>query len=167
MTDTVNTALRSRMMAGIRGKNTGPEMLVRKALHARGFRFRLHSKDLPGKPDLVLAKYHAAIFIHGCFWHGHDCPLFRLPGTRSEFWQKKIDETRTRDFRAIETLTSSGWRSFIIWECALRGSGTASLLRTFDTVCDWIRSGAATGQIRRPNHVRSRQIKFMPDMKQN
>jgi DNA mismatch endonuclease (patch repair protein) len=151
MTDIVDAAKRSRMMAGIRNKNTAPEMLVRKALHARGFRFRLHLKDLPGKPDLVLPKYHAAVFIHGCFWHGHDCPLFRLPKTRPEFWAKKIDGNRVRDLRTIDALTSSGWRSFIIWECSLRGQGSASLQRTFDTVSDWIRSDSVRGQIQRPH----------------
>ena len=90
MADVVDRKTRSRMMSGIRGKNTRPELLIRKGLHARGFRFRLHDKRLPGKPDLVLPKYSAVIFVHGCFWHGHDCHLFKWPQSRREFWRKKI-----------------------------------------------------------------------------
>jgi DNA mismatch endonuclease, patch repair protein len=90
MTDIVDSATRSRMMSGIRGKHTRPERMIRSALHRRGFRFRLHG-NLPGKPDLVLSRYHAVIFVHGCFWHGHECDLFRWPGTRKKFWREKIE----------------------------------------------------------------------------
>jgi DNA mismatch endonuclease, patch repair protein len=97
MADIVPKAKRSEMMAGIRGKNTRPEMLVRRALHAHGYRFRLHRKDLPGKPDIVLPKYRAVIFVHGCFWHGHDCHLFKWPKTREDFWIQKIKNNQERD----------------------------------------------------------------------
>ena len=97
-------------MGGIRAKNTQPELAVRRALHALGFRFRLHSGDLPGKPDIVIAKWKAVIFVHGCFWHGHDCPLFKLPSTRPDFWNEKIGRNIERDKAIVEKLKSLGWR---------------------------------------------------------
>jgi len=124
MADVVDAATRSRMMSGIRGRNTKPEILVRSLLHREGFRFRLHVRELPGKPDIVLPKYRAVIFVHGCFWHGHDCPLYRLPGTRPDFWRNKIDRNRASDRRAREALLAAGWRVAVVWECALRGAGT-------------------------------------------
>lgn len=108
-------------MSAIRGKNTKPEHQIRRALHARGFRFRLHSAGLPGRPDLVLRKYRAVIFVHGCFWHGHNCPLFRLPATRTAFWEAKITGNRARDTRQEAELLADGWRVAKIWECALKG----------------------------------------------
>lgn len=120
MVDIVDAATRSRMMAGIRGKNTKPEMAVRQALHHAGFRFRLHRKDLPGKPDIVLPRYKAVIFVHGCFWHGHDCRYFRIPGTRTDFWLGKISQNKSRDARTEEQLRAAGWHVFIIWECWIR-----------------------------------------------
>lgn len=110
-------------MSRIRGKNTKPEMIVRRGLHALGLRYRLHDRQLPGSPDLVFTGRRAAIFVHGCFWHGHDCPLFRLPSTRTDFWSAKIERNRERDAQALEALHSGGWRSLVIWECALRGRG--------------------------------------------
>lgn len=123
MTDVVSKAVRSRMMSGIRGRNTKPEILIRSLLHRQGFRFRLHVRNLPGKPDIVFPRYHAVIFVHGCFWHGHNCPLFRWPNTRPEFWRKKIGHNQANDHKAIATLTASGWRVGIVWECAIRGTG--------------------------------------------
>lgn len=111
-------------MSGIRGRNTKPEILVRSLLHREGFRFRLHVSELPGKPDIMLPKYRAAIFVHGCFWHGHDCPLYRLPGTRPDFWRNKIDRNRASDRRARDALLAVGWRVAVVWECAIRGAGT-------------------------------------------
>lgn len=119
--DIVTPDVRSRMMAGIRGKNTKPELAIRSALHCLGFRFRLHRKDLPGKPDLVFPKHNAVILVHGCFWHGHDCHLFKWPKTRSEFWQKKINSNIARDRRHLLALADGGWRVAVIWECALKG----------------------------------------------
>ncbi|MDP3538463.1 MAG: DNA mismatch endonuclease Vsr [Azonexus sp.] len=122
MADVVDKATRSRMMSGIRGKNTGPEILVRKAMHAEGLRFRIHKKNLPGNPDLVFPKYRAVVFVHGCFWHGHNCRLFKLPATRTEFWIDKIQRNIKRDVGAIECLIKSGWRVAIVWECSIKGN---------------------------------------------
>lgn len=110
------------MMAGIGAKNTKPEIVVRKILHRLGYRFRLHRKDLPGKPDIVLPKWKAVIFVHGCFWHGHeDCPLFRLPKSRTEFWENKVSANRRRDERVRSELLRTDWRIIEVWECATKG----------------------------------------------
>ncbi|MDR3413124.1 MAG: very short patch repair endonuclease [Formivibrio sp.] len=138
MTDVVDPATRSRMMSGIRSKNTKPEMLIRKALHAQGFRFRLHVKDLPGKPDLVFPKYKAVIFVHGCFWHGHDCRYFKLPQTRTCFWKTKIQKNQDRDRTAIELLKNAGWRIAIVWECALKSPRQKSLNDVATILADWL-----------------------------
>lgn len=123
MADIVNAATRSRMMSGIKAKDTKPEMVIRKMLHAAGFRFRLHDKRLPGKPDLVLPKYRTAVFVHGCFWHGHEsCSLFRIPKSKTEFWEEKISQNIKRDSRNISELLASGWRVLVIWECATKGA---------------------------------------------
>ena len=114
-------------MAGIKGKNTGPEMIIRRALFREGFRYRLHDKKLPGKPDLVLCKYNAVVLINGCFWHGHSCHLFKWPKSRPEFWRDKISDNKVRDVRNIAALTNSGWRILTIWECALKGKHRRSL----------------------------------------
>ena len=119
--DRVTPEVRSRMMAGIRGSNTKPEREIRSALHRRGFRFRLHRRDLPGKPDLVFPKHRAVILIHGCFWHGHGCHLFRWPKTREGFWREKISSNMARDRRQFSALRDAGWRVATIWECALKG----------------------------------------------
>lgn len=121
MVDVVPAEVRSRMMAGIRGKDTKPELIIRRSLHAAGFRYRVHDKALPGKPDMVFPRRKAVIFVHGCFWHGHNCHLFRLPSTRKDFWQSKIHGNIERDTRAIEALRKEGWRTGVVWECALKG----------------------------------------------
>lgn len=122
MADIVDPQKRSEMMAGIRSKNTRPELLVRRLLHRLGYRFRLHRKDLPGKPDIVLPKWNTVIFVHGCFWHGHsNCPLFRLPKSRTQFWAEKIAVNRVRDAEAKAILTALGWRVLEVWECASKG----------------------------------------------
>ena len=118
MVDIVDVSTRSRMMAGIKGRNTKPEILIRKLLHKKGFRFRLHVKDLPGKPDIVLSKYKAVIFVNGCFWHGHkDCHLFKLPATRTEFWQEKITRNQANDSKSINLLLENNWKVGVVWEC--------------------------------------------------
>jgi DNA mismatch endonuclease (patch repair protein) len=122
MVDVVDSVTRSRMMAGIRGQNTKPEILIRRLLHGQGFRFRLHVRELPGKPDIVLPRFRAAIFVHGCFWHGHDCPLFKWPATRPDFWREKIWRNRTNDQKARDALLAKGWRVGVVWECAVRGA---------------------------------------------
>lgn len=124
--DIVDPTRRSRMMATIRGKDTKPEMLVRRFLHAQGLRFRLHRADLPGKPDIVLPRLRSCVFVHGCFWHRHPgCRYAVLPKTRAEFWAAKLEGNVERDRQAIEALRNAGWTVFIIWECELRGSETA------------------------------------------
>ncbi|MEJ7139227.1 very short patch repair endonuclease [Amphibiibacter pelophylacis] len=138
MTDIVPPAVRSRMMAGIRGSHTRPELAVRHELHRRGYRYRLHGRDLPGRPDIVLPRWQAVIFVHGCFWHGHDCALFRLPGTRTGFWQDKIARNRERDADHLAALTALGWRTAVVWECALRGRGALGLTPVADALEAWL-----------------------------
>lgn len=122
MPDVVDKATRSRMMSGIRGKNTRPELFLRKGLHALGFRFRLHVKDIPGKPDIVLPKYRALIVVHGCFWHGHGCRYCKTPKTNTDFWQEKIQGNRLRDELTLHRQLDFGWRCLVVWECAVRRS---------------------------------------------
>lgn len=141
MADIVNAATRSRMMSGIKGKNTKPELVVRLGLHALGFRYRLHPKGIPGRPDLWLPKHNAAIFINGCFWHGHDCSLFKVPATRQDFWWAKIEANRARDARVNELLAKAGTRRLEIWECAFRGPGRIGLEETLARAAEWLRGG--------------------------
>lgn len=121
MADSLTPAQRSVQMSRIRGADTKLELMVRKGLHARGLRFRLGGRGLPGRPDVVLPKHCAVVFVHGCFWHGHTCHLFRVPKTRSEFWTEKIESNRKRDERVKVQLIAAGWNVFEIWECSLRG----------------------------------------------
>ncbi|WP_348640030.1 very short patch repair endonuclease [Mesorhizobium sp. B3-1-6] len=146
--DIVSEETRSRMMSGIRGKDTKPEILIRKALHARGFRYRLHSTGIPGKPDIALPSRRAAIFINGCFWHGHDCHLYRLPSTRPEFWQTKIDRNRARDELVRAQLVAKGWRHLTIWECAIRGPTRIGINETIERTHRWIQSTTGSSEIR-------------------
>src|SRR5687767_9523259 len=121
MADVHDKKTRSYNMSQIKGKNTKPEMLVRKFLHANGFRYRLHVKNLPGKPDIVLPKHKTVIFVHGCFWHGHKgCKYFVVPKTRTEWWLNKINNNKINDSRAIKELRRSGWRVLVIWECSIK-----------------------------------------------
>jgi DNA mismatch endonuclease, patch repair protein len=148
MADIVSAAVRSRMMAGIKGKNTNPELLLRKGLHARGFRFRLHDRSLPGTPDVILPRYRAVIFAHGCFWHGHDCHLFKWPKTREEFWRTKIARNQELDAKAEATLAKTGWRYAVIWECALKGRTRLPIEDILASCADWIRSEVPRLEIR-------------------
>ncbi|MBI6630352.1 very short patch repair endonuclease [Pontibaca salina] len=146
MTDIVGKQTRSRMMAGIKGKDTKPELVLRRALHARGFRYRLHSKNVPGRPDLVFSKHHAIVFVHGCFWHRHEgCRYTTTPSTRPEFWLTKFDANVARDRSVHDQLLDAGWRVATVWECALRRpeetAWAANLLAA------WLRSSAAEIQI--------------------
>jgi DNA mismatch endonuclease (patch repair protein) len=140
MADVVSPAVRSRMMSGIRGKNTKPELFLRSALHSQGFRFRIHAA-LPGKPDLVFPKWRAVIFVHGCFWHGHRCHLFKWPKSRKEFWKDKITGNVSRDEGRIAELLAMGWRIGIVWECALKGRGHLSRDHIVSRCSTWLRSG--------------------------
>lgn len=141
MADVVDAATRSRMMAGIRGKDTRPEMILRRGLHARGFRYRLHDRRLSGSPDLVFPGRRAVIFIHGCFWHGHGCHLFRLPATRQEFWRAKIEGNRARDEATEAALLNDGWRVLTIWECALKGRERLPVDEVLDRAANWLANG--------------------------
>jgi len=125
--DVLTPEQRRLNMSRIRGRDTKPEMILRRGLHALGLRFRLHRKDLPGRPDLVFPRYRAVIQVHGCFWHGHDCPMFKWPATRAEFWKEKIVGNRRRDRASLGALHESGWRVLVVWECALRGPGRRSV----------------------------------------
>ncbi|MQW32010.1 very short patch repair endonuclease [Sinorhizobium meliloti] len=148
MVDIVTAEVRSRMMSGIRGTNTKPEILLRKGLHALGFRFRLHDRSLPGKPDIVLPRYKAVIFAHGCFWHGHDCHLFKWPSTRPEFWQAKIARNRAVDERTEVALSEAGWRQAIVWECALKGKTRLPLEEVLLACAEWLKSDRPRLEIR-------------------
>lgn len=121
MVDVLTPAQRQLNMSRIRGKDTKPELLLRRGLHALGFRFRLHRKDLPGRPDLVFPTRRAVIFVHGCFWHSHGCPLCKVPATHPEFWRAKISRNRHRDEAAADRLQTMGWQVLVVWECAFRG----------------------------------------------
>lgn len=120
--DIISPERRSALMSRIRGKDTGIELTVRKGLHRLGFRYRLGGCGLPGRPDIVLSKYRTVVFVHGCFWHGHDCALYRLPKTRTAFWQSKVDANRERDARKAAQLRAEGWHVETVWECQIRGA---------------------------------------------
>ncbi|SNB59307.1 T/G mismatch-specific endonuclease [Marinobacter sp. es.042] len=147
MTDIVDSATRSRMMSKIKGKNTKPEIMVRSALHQEGYRFRLHRKNLPGKPDIVLPKYRAAIFVNGCFWHGHGCSLFKWPKTREEFWKEKINANINRDQRNQAQLADLGWRVCIVWECSIRGKSSQTQSEKLVELFEWLKSEALFAEI--------------------
>jgi len=128
-------------MARIRNKDTGIEMTIRSGLHAEGLRYRLRGAGLPGRPDMVLPKFRAVVFVHGCFWHGHSCPLYRLPKTRPEFWQAKVDANRSRDLRAVEDLRQLGWRSLVVWECGVRGQPAENVAALVSDLAARVRKG--------------------------
>ncbi|WP_311721305.1 very short patch repair endonuclease [Sphingomonas sp. BK345] len=138
---------RSHNMSRIRSRDTKPELLLRRALHARGLRYRLHVRDLPGRPDLVFPGKRAVIFVNGCFWHGHDCPLFRVPATRSEFWIEKIRANVARDQSAGAALEELGWRQLVVWECALRGRARMKLEDLATRAAGFLRSQHRTDEI--------------------
>jgi DNA mismatch endonuclease, patch repair protein len=148
LADVVDSGTRSRMMSGIRSKDTKPEWIIRKGLHRRGFRYRLHSKHVYGKPDLVLPKYNAVIFVSGCFWHGHDCYLFKMPATRKEFWEAKIKRNQQRDAEVREKLREDGWRHLTVWECAIRGREKIGEVETLDAIIKWLTGDEITGEVR-------------------
>jgi len=147
MADIVAPKIRSRMMSGILGKNTKPEIAVRRALFAAGFRFRLHRRDLPGAPDVVLPGRRVAVFIHGCFWHQHmACRYAKLPSTNPEFWKAKLEGNSIRDRRNVEALLALGWRVLTVWECATRDRDLLPVLP--EILTGWIRGAEPIGEIR-------------------
>jgi len=148
MGDILTPPKRSQLMARIRSKNTKPELLIRKGLHRMGFRYVLHDRRLVGKPDLVLPKWNAVIFIHGCFWHGHDCDLYRLPKTATDFWEAKVAANRIRDQHCVDALRGTGWRVLTIWECALKGKRNLGLDSILVRAAEWVRSDRSADEIR-------------------
>ncbi|WP_170566251.1 very short patch repair endonuclease [Ruegeria atlantica] len=146
MVDNLSARDRSAVMARIKHKDTSPELVIRRGLHARGYRFRLHRRDLPGRPDLTLPQYGAVIEIRGCFWHGHE-GCGRRPKSRREFWDAKIDATRSRDARNLTALCDLGWRVLVVWECAMVGPGRMPSDRLLEAVTIWLHSDAQSGEI--------------------
>lgn len=141
MPDVHDAATRSRNMAAIRARNTSPELIVRKGLHHAGFRYRLHTKSLPGRPDLVFAKHRAAIFVNGCFWHGHSCPSFKWPVTRQDFWRQKLQANMERDQKNYDAIEKLGWRRATVWECAIRGPSRVQSDYLVGALSDWLLHG--------------------------
>lgn len=139
MADRHSKATRSRNMSAVKGKNTTPEMRVRRLLHSRGYRYRLHCKHVKGKPDIVFKKYKAVIFIHGCFWHYHGCRKTNIPEDNHDFWKEKLEKNKARDQRVVEGLIEEGWRVLIIWECALKGKNKLHDEDCFKQISDWIK----------------------------
>lgn len=121
MADVLTPEQRRLNMSRIGGRNTAPEMQVRRGLHALGFRYRLHDRRLPGRPDLVFPRHRTAVFVHGCFWHAHGCSMSKMPVTRQKFWQSKLAGNTARDRRAVAAILAGSWRVLVIWDCALRG----------------------------------------------
>lgn len=138
MSDVVSTEKRSQMMSGIRSKDTKPEIQIRKGLHERGYRYRLHKSNLPGKPDLTLKKHNAVIFVHGCFWHVHECHLFKWPQTREDWWREKLSGNVKKDKENIDRLLDAGWRVLIVWECALKGKTRLPIDNILDNISEWL-----------------------------
>lgn len=136
-------------MAAIRGKDTKPEMAIRRGLHALGFRYSLHSRRFPGRPDMVLPKHRAVIWINGCYWHGHGCGAAKLPQSNESYWHPKIERTRARDIRNAEAVEAAGWRHLTIWECALRGKEIVGIEAVVERTARWILSGTASAVISR------------------
>jgi DNA mismatch endonuclease (patch repair protein) len=148
MADVVSAEKRSQMMGGIRGKDTKPELLIRKDLHRHGFRYILHDKRLPGKPDIVLPKHKAIILVHGCFWHGHNCSLFKWPTSHEDFWASKIHRNKELDATAESALLASGWRCAIVWECSIKGRRKRGLNTVMRSCIEWLNSDRPRIEIR-------------------
>jgi DNA mismatch endonuclease (patch repair protein) len=153
MADVVDSQTRSRMMAGIRGGETRPELIMRCGLQRLGLRHRLGSKYLcngkllPGRPDLVFPKYRAVVQVNGCFWHRHDCHLFKWPATHKGFWRKKLSENASRDKRNTQLLEKSGWRVLTVWECAFKGKSRRDLNEVIHTTANWVQFDTCSGEI--------------------
>lgn len=148
--DVHSVTQRSRNMSAIKSKNTKPEIEIRKRLHRLGYRYRLHVKSIIGKPDIVLRKYRAVIFIHGCFWHYHGCRLSKLPSTRRNWWKNKLELNKSRDAIILKSLLQENWRVFIVWECSYRSAGTPrnqALENITDQLSRWLLSDRRQGII--------------------
>jgi DNA mismatch endonuclease, patch repair protein len=154
--DIVDKETRSHMMAAVKSRNTRYEIAIRKRLFSKGFRYKIHDRKLPGKPDIVLPKYKVIIFVNGCFWHFHGCHLSKLPKSRSEWWQVKLERNRSRDARTLNTLASGGWRVLIIWECSFRRPGVskeAGFDQVSEIASNFILGGAELLEIAAPEYV--------------
>lgn len=147
MADIVPHQKRSEMMSGIKSKNTIPEYFIRKALHSRGYRYRIHVANLPGKPDLVFPKYRAVLFVHGCFWHGHDCHLFKWPKSRVEFWKTKIIRNKKNDEKNTMALQNDDWRVLTIWECAIKGKTKKTADEIIRSIETWLSGNIHSSEI--------------------
>lgn len=147
MVDVHDRKTRSKNMSAIKATHTKPEILFRKALHARGYRFRLHKKELPGKPDIVLPKYRTAVFVNGCFWHKHECHLFKWPATNRKWWESKLNNTAERDADKHDKLIKAGWRVFVVWECSLRGRHRQSIDSIIAEFEEWLSEGSCEGEV--------------------
>lgn len=147
MNDLVFKEARSKNMAAIKGRNTKPEMLVRRRLHQAGFRYRLHAAELPGKPDLVFPKYKAVICIQGCFWHQHQCEMFHWPKSRTEWWRQKISANRAHDEAMQDKLRELGWRVLLVWECALKGKARYNPEQLLELISAWLRGGNSFSEL--------------------
>jgi DNA mismatch endonuclease (patch repair protein) len=145
--DTVDRQTRSRIMASVGQKNTGAELLLRKALHENGLRYRLHDRSLPGSPDLVFPRFRAVVFVHGCYWHSHGCYRSAVPKSRNEFWTEKFHANRSRDARNVRLLLEDGWRVFTVWECALNGKTAKPFDAVAKAVRTWLESSRKRGEI--------------------
>ena len=148
LTDSVSPEKRSEVMSKIGSKDTKPELLIRKGLHAKGFRYKLHDKKLPGKPDLVFSRYRSVIFVNGCFWHGHFCNLFRFPKSNTEYWKGKIARNIERDTINRRSLYEVGWRVLTIWECALNGRKRLELNQVLALASAWLLSTESNCEIK-------------------
>ncbi len=151
--DTVDTKTRSKIMSKVKQKGTGSELRLRKALHAKKFRYRVNVKKLPGSPDLVFTKYKAVIFVHGCFWHQHKgCKYATMPSTRTEFWNAKFKANIERDKKSIQSILDMGWRVLIVWECALKTKEKSKFIELIDSIASWINSNITMKEIGKSHH---------------
>ena len=125
-------------MASFSGKDTKPELWLRKALYRKGYRYRIHDKSLSGKPDIVFRRFNAVVFVHGCFWHGHNCPLFRMPSSNEQYRKEKINSNRRRDTKVNSQLLEKGWRILTVWECSLKGNAKMNFDNLISAIEDWL-----------------------------
>jgi len=156
--DKLTSQKRSENMGRIRSKDTKPELIVRKYLYSKGFRYRLHSRMLPGKPDIVLPKYKAILQINGCFWHYHECKYMRIPLSNSMYWETKLQRNRDRDVVNNKILMEMGWRVLIIWECALKYASASSRIEILKKIESWVTSAQNYDEISHHDHRLNNQI---------
>lgn len=154
MADVLSPEQRRKCMSSIRRKDTSPELALRSILHKSGLRYRLHSKKLPGTPDIVFPRFKAVLFVHGCYWHSHGCYKSTVPKSRREFWKKKFDENKERDARNIEALLGLGWRVMTVWECALKGKMSLPDSDITAFIKTWLSSSEQIGEIPEKYNIR-------------